>query len=152
RIGKEVPYEESIRVPFVVRWDRVIASPHTDPSLVENIDVAPTLVSVAQAAPETFDGRNMLPLLDGSPGGWRTRALIEHLDDGAGAPSYCAIRTANAIYVQYATGEEEYYRLGGDPLERTNRVTYPTFTTRIAALRDDARKRCNPLPPGMAPF
>ena len=152
RVGKEVPYEESIRVPFVVRWDRVISTPHTDSHLVENIDVAPTLVDVSHAAPETFDGRNLLPLLNGSSASWRTRALIEHLDDGAGAPSYCAIRTSNAIYVRYATGEEEYYRLAGDPFERTNRVGYATFATRVAALRDGARKRCNPLPPGMDPF
>jgi arylsulfatase A-like enzyme len=152
RVGKEVPYEESIKVPFVVRWDRVIASPETDPSLVENIDVAPTLVNISSAAPETFDGRNLLPLLRGNPATWRTRALIEHLDDGAGAPSYCAIRTSNAIFIHHATGEEEYYRLTGDPLERTNRVNNATFTTRIDALRDDARKRCNPLPPGMDPF
>jgi N-acetylglucosamine-6-sulfatase len=152
RVGKEVAYEESVRVPFVVRWDRVISSPHTDQSLVENVDVAPTLVSVSRGAPETFDGRSLVPLLDGGPGRWRTRALIEHLDDGAGAPSYCAIRTSNAIYIRYATTEEEYYRLAGDPLERTNKVSYPAFTSRIAALRVDARKRCDPLPPGMDPF
>jgi N-acetylglucosamine-6-sulfatase len=149
--GKVVPYEESIRVPFVVRWDRVISSPATDRHLVENIDVAPTLVGAADAASETFDGRSLLPLLRGAQVPWRGRALIEHLGQGD-VPSYCAVRTLNSIFVHYETGEEEFYKLGGDPLERTNRATDPKVAAKVNGLRGSLRTRCDPLPPDMPPF
>ena len=40
--SKVVPYEESIRVPFVIRDDALITSPRRDGHLVLNIDLAPT--------------------------------------------------------------------------------------------------------------
>ena len=40
---KLVPYEESIHVPFIVRFDPMIGSPREDEHLVVNIDLAPTI-------------------------------------------------------------------------------------------------------------
>jgi hypothetical protein len=90
--------------------------------------------------------------MDGGPTGWRSQLLIEHASPGA--PSYCADRTPQDIFVRYATGEEEYYRLGAqaDLYQRTNRITDPRFQTRITSLRNKTRVLCNPLPPEMPPF
>jgi arylsulfatase A-like enzyme len=152
RTGKTVPYEESIRVPMIIRWDRLGLSPGVDAHLVQNIDLAPTLVQAASASSPPADGRSLLPLLTGQSRNWRHDMLIEHA--GVGAPAYCADRTGKEILVHYATGEEEYYRLGphGDPYERTNQIGGARWQTRIGVLRDKLRTMCNPLPPGLPAF
>jgi len=148
--GKVVPYEESIRIPLVIRWDRLPATPRVDTSLVLNLDLPGTLAEAAGTQLAGTEGRSLLPLLEGTPATGPFGLLLEHY--GEGAPSYCGIRTKRAAFVHYATGEEEYYRLGNDPFELTNRVASTRWTTQIAALRDIARARCYPLPPDMSPF
>jgi N-acetylglucosamine-6-sulfatase len=152
RTGKTVPYEESIRVPLIIRWDRLGSAARVDDHLVQNIDLAPTLVQAAGASSPPADGLSLLPLLTGHAQSLGRNLLIEHA--GAGAPSYCADRTAKDIFVHYATGEEEYYRLGphADPSERTNLITSTRWQARIASLRDKLRTMCNPLPPDLPPF
>ena len=47
-VKKEVPYEEAIRVPLVVRADGIVGeAPRTDGHLVANIDLAPTIAAAA---------------------------------------------------------------------------------------------------------
>jgi arylsulfatase A-like enzyme len=152
RDGKNVPYDESIRIPLVIRWDRVIGAASTDGRLVQNVDLAPTIVQAAGASASSFDGRTLMPLLTGGSPQWRTNMLIEHVTNEV--PSYCADRTPKDILVHYATGEEEYYRLGAnaDPLEDINRISSTKFAPRISLLRDKLRQMCTPLPPGLPGF
>jgi len=150
RAGKVVPYEESIRVPLTIRWDRLPGTAPTRTRLVQNLDIAPTILDAAEATLPGVEGESLLPLLNGATGAWRSQMLFEHY--GEGAPSYCAIRTKDLLFVHYRTGEEEFYRLATDPYERMNRIASTTAAERIASLRDAARARCNPLPPDMTPF
>jgi arylsulfatase A-like enzyme len=107
QFAKKVPYEETIRLPFVVRADRFLAeAPSTDDEhMVLNIDVAPTFLelaghpdpsSVFPGCPNSddyfeesclarggrFDGYSFAPLVDPSLGPYvaRTEFLIEHWD------------------------------------------------------------------------
>jgi arylsulfatase A-like enzyme len=41
--GKNSVYEESSRVPFAVRYSRLVAKPRAETRLVANIDIAPTI-------------------------------------------------------------------------------------------------------------
>ena len=149
--GKTVPYEESIRIPFVLRWDRLANVPRTDTSLVQNVDVVPTLLEAAGAGGGGFDGMSLMPLLTERSTKWRSHMLIEH--SGSGPPDYCGDRTPNDILIHYATGEEEYYRVGrADPYELTNRISKPKFQRRIGNLRSKLRTMCSPLPPNMPAF
>ena len=151
RLGaKTVPYEESIRVPFVIRWDRLSGVPRTSDEMVVNVDVAPTITAAAGAASLPDDGRSLLRLLEDTPTRWRTEFVLEH--QGRAVPSYCGIRGASKVFVHYADGTEEYYRLGADPYQKSNAVSKIRFTDAIARLRDRARARCQPRPPEMPPF
>ena len=76
--SKVVPYEESIRVPLVIRADAMIASPHRDDHLVLNIDLAPTFADVA-GAQSTGDGRHE----HRSAARVHPRRMEERLPDGA---------------------------------------------------------------------
>jgi arylsulfatase A-like enzyme len=151
--AKLVPYEESIRVPFVVRWDRLSGEPRADARLVANIDVAPTLAEFAGTTAPGADGRSLAPLLTGSPFSWRTTFLIEHYGDpGAKPPTYCAVRSQTQLFVRYGTGEEEFYTLPKDPFELKNKSLNAGAQAGLTKLRDKARALCNPLPPGMPGF
>jgi N-acetylglucosamine-6-sulfatase len=68
---KQYPYEEAIRVPMIMR----LPGERTPPAIAKpaaNIDIAPTILELAHAAPcaaaggcRTIDGRSLLPLLTG---------------------------------------------------------------------------------------
>ena len=144
--NKQVPYEESIRVPYVVRYDPLTATPRTDPNLVLNIDLAPTFAALAGAAAPGAEGRSLIPLLTTPATPWRTDFLVEH--HLTGVPSYCAVRSTNAIYVRYNTREEELYLLASDPYQLANRATDPSQASLLASMRARAVQLCNPPPPG----
>lgn len=126
--GKAAPYEESIRVPLILRGPGV-ARGETRDQLVANVDLAPTLLELAGArAPGGLDGRSLVPLLRPAaapPAAWRSDVLLEYWaqDPGETVPSFAGLRSADRTYVEYATGERELYELGVDPFQLRN--VYP---------------------------
>jgi N-acetylglucosamine-6-sulfatase len=147
--GKGVPYEESIRVPLVVRYDALGVVPHVDDRLVLNIDLAPTIAAAAGVTPPSvLDGQDLRPLLgDAGPVDWRSVFLIEHL--GPRPPTYCAVRTKGFAFVAYRTGEEELYHLATDPFELgSDPDRYPR---KHHSLLQRLRDLCDPPPPGFVP-
>lgn len=146
--GKNVPYRDTHQVPLIVRYGGVVPSGEVDRTLVANIDIAPTVAELASVPTPPVDGLSLAPLF--SPGGEipRARVLIEH-GEGGPAPPLCAVRNAIEFYVRYATGEEEFYRYDLDPHELDNAAASPEAASRVKALRNGARRLCDPLPPGM---
>jgi N-acetylglucosamine-6-sulfatase len=139
--GKLWPYEESIRVPLVIRapW---IRSARVDRHLVLNIDLASTLAQLAHARPGLRqDGRSLVPLLRGASPPWRDEFVEEYLGesalDDAGPPPFRALRTKHWLYVEYWNGWRELYDLDHDPYELSNEAHNPTF----AAVRQRLRAR-----------
>ena len=147
---KEVPYEESIRVPLVIRYDPVVRQPRVDPHLALNIDLAPTIADVSGAGTPTVDGRSLLPLLRSPHAPWRRDFLLEHMQGTNHVPTYCGVRTEHDVYIQYATGEEELYDLRRDPNELTNAVRDTSERAALVALRARLAELCDPSPPGYA--
>jgi N-acetylglucosamine-6-sulfatase len=144
--GKGVPYEESIRVPFVVRYDPAGRAGQSPGGMVLNIDIAPTIVELSGVPAPRMDGQSLVPLLTGA-GAWsRNDFLIEHVGGGE-PPTWCAMRTQRYLYAVYGRGGRELYFLREDPLELDNRIN---DTRRALVERLDARLRvlCNPPPPG----
>jgi arylsulfatase A-like enzyme len=153
---KLVPYEESIRIPLVMRWDGVVPPGVPDRHLVANIDLAPTFAEAAGVSPPAVDGRSVLPILRGEDPSWRTEFLLEHLAYDRGRdkpmpPTYCGVRTQHRVFVHYASGFEEYYNLRVDPYQLRNAIGAPSGGW-VKRLRGDTRHLCQPLPPGMHPF
>jgi N-acetylglucosamine-6-sulfatase len=149
------PYEESARVPLLVRGPGVAAGSSTN-KLVLNTDYVPTFMDLAGAqTPPYVDGRSLLPVLTGSATtSWRTAILIEGRKYSADPEipvdlNYNGIRTSTSKYVEYAGGFRELYDLtpDADPNELTN--TYysadPTVPPRPSLrARLDALKSCQP--------
>jgi N-acetylglucosamine-6-sulfatase len=115
---KVLPYEESIRIPLVMRGPGV---PHArlDHRLVGNVDVPATILDATDTAPGLLpDGRSLLELL-GDPGAeWGRDILIENGNGANGVPTYRGIRTYRYLYIEHrTTGEYELYDLVEDPYQ-----------------------------------
>jgi len=122
--GKIWPYEESIRVPLVVRvpWAQTA---RVDGHFVLNIDFASTIAAIAGVRPRLpQDGRSFLPLLRGEPVAWRRDFGVEYLGtsmyEQGGPPPFRAVRARGWLYVAYENGWRELYDLRRDPYELQN--------------------------------
>lgn len=146
---KVVPYEESIRVPFVIRADGLISEARRDQHLVLNIDLAPTFADLAGVAARGVDGRSLVPLLSSPDGPWRADFLLEHMrKSGGGVPTYCGVHSRRYVYIDYVTGEQELYDLRRDPYELRNVVDRAHYRDARRSLQGRLRHLCDPLPPG----
>ena len=148
---KLTPYEESIRIPLVVRYDPLTRGTSTD-ALAVNIDLVPTIAEIAGMETPGAEGRSLVPLLRGDASAVRTEFLIEHLQFRTGPhhadpPTYCALRTVDRLFVHYDTGEEELYDLRRDPYQLRNIATDPARRAELDELRAQTKMACRPLPP-----
>jgi N-acetylglucosamine-6-sulfatase len=148
---KSSAYEESIRVPLVVRFDDVVTAPRKESRLVTNIDLAPTMAQVAGVPAPDVDGASMMSLLRSPQAAWRQDFLIEHKRSGPNdVPTYCAVRNGAFVYVAYETGDEELYDLAADPYQLDNLVPAGTARETLTAMRDRLAELCDPPPPGFS--
>jgi N-acetylglucosamine-6-sulfatase len=145
---KQVPYEESIRVPLVVRLPGQIPPGTISNALVSNVDLAPTIADFAGATIDA-DGVSLRPLLIDVASSARNEVVLEHLQFGKTIiPTYCGVRTPSFMFAHYATGEEELYDLVKDPRELRNvAVLRPNKTAQLRAL---TQSLCQPVPPGFS--
>jgi N-acetylglucosamine-6-sulfatase len=115
---KVLPYEESIRIPLVMRGPGV---PRTriDHRLVGNVDVTSTILDATDVAPwRVQDGRSLLELLADPGAEWGRDILIENGNGANGVPAYRGIRTYRYLYIEHrTTGEYELYDLQEDPYQ-----------------------------------
>ncbi len=146
---KLAPYEQSIQVPFVARYDGAIPASSSSDRLASNVDLAATIADYAGIDFST-DGVSLRPLLENGAS-VRGSILLEHLDYPANqnikVPTYCGVRTVRHKYIRYVDGFEELYDLGADPWELENLAGHPDATELQRSLRATARSLC-PGPPG----
>ena len=147
--NKQTPYEHDIRVPMLVRYDRLIDRPRTDDHFVLNIDLAPTFAALAGVAIPRADGVSLVPLFGKPFLEWRRDFLLEHRQDEGvfTVPSYCGVRAEGFTYVRYFTLEEELYDLERDPHQLRNVAKDRRYARRLELLRDRLRALCDPPPP-----
>jgi N-acetylglucosamine-6-sulfatase len=125
---KRWAYEESIRIPLLVRYPPLARSGTRIDELVLNVDLAPTLLELGGVAvPPDVHGQSFLPLLKGETEGWRDAFVTEYFEEipFPRIPTWEAIRTERWKYIRYPSlgnGFDELYDLQTDPFELQNQV------------------------------
>ncbi len=135
--SKGAVYEESIRVPFAMRYPALIPTPYVENRLVANIDIAPTLFELAGLPiPEDFDGRSLAPLFQEGP--WREDLLLECWPSRG---HWSAIHTGQFKYVETDDDLSELYDLEKDPYELENLIQNPAYQELIADMHAKLEKK-----------
>jgi len=143
-LGKWTPYDESLRIPFIIYDPRTRSRKgKVMDEMVLNIDVAPTILELAGIeVPEGMDGRSVVSLLDGKEKSWRKEFFYEHYCGvptvGSYLPRNEGIRTEKDKYVRWIDFElvEEYFDMEHDPQESNSLVGNTEYEARIQALRE----------------
>jgi arylsulfatase A-like enzyme len=145
RVDKRTAYEESIRVPLLVRYPPAAPAGRVVREMVLSLDLAPTILDLCNAAPlPDTDGRSWRPLLAGDTANWRTSFLYQYNYERAFpfTPNVRAVRTADWKYIRYPHGDggedrhaAELYDLRDDPLETRNLAADPTHAADLARLK-----------------
>jgi arylsulfatase A-like enzyme len=159
---KYLPYEESLRVPFILSGAGV-PDGRTVHGQVSNVDFAPTLLDLAKAKPgRTMDGVSLLPAAR-NPAKVPNRAIaieaLAPLFEGdipvnAWDRPYNGVRTNRYTYVVYKeTGDEELYDRQLDPYQLENVADRPAYAAvkaklagKLARLDDCKGRGCNVKP------
>jgi arylsulfatase A-like enzyme len=140
--GKMKIYEESIRVPLLMRGPGIPRGVSVD-DLAINADLAPTILDVANADPGlVMDGRSLIPVAN-DPGIEQGRELLIE------EPTFKAIRTERFMYAEHRGGARELYDLLKDPFELRSRHADPAYNAartqlagRLRQLRACAGSSC----------
>jgi N-acetylglucosamine-6-sulfatase len=121
--GKNFPYEESLRVPLVLRWQAggIPTGVVTD-RVGRLIDLPATMLDAAGAtAGRPQAGQSLLPIAKGPTEDAGEAVLIQggsFYHDGPWA--FQGVRKGTWKYVEHWSGEKELYDLAGDPFEIDN--------------------------------
>jgi N-acetylglucosamine-6-sulfatase len=129
-IDKRHMYEESMRVPFLAYAPGLIKPGIKISEMVQNIDIAPTILELAGAsAPGHMQGRSFLPLLQSTPIPWRDAVFYEYYWERnfPQTPTVHGIRTDRYKYIHYhgIWDCDELYDLQADPDESHNLIKAP---------------------------
>jgi N-acetylglucosamine-6-sulfatase len=144
---RRLAYEESIRLPLLVRYPSLARAGSAPKQMALTIDLAPTLLELAGVAAPPMDGRSLVPVLRGDAPPWRTSFLIEYWTDTVFPRvlrmGYDAVRTERHKYVRYRElqGMDELYDLERDPYELSNLIGSAAH----AALRESLQKELERL-------
>jgi len=139
-------YEESFRMPLIVRWPGVVKPGAVNIDLVQNIDFAPTLLDAAHVPiPREMQGRSMVPLLESRrPADWRTSVYYQFFEDRGAhkVPRHCGVRTDRYALIDfYRLHEWEMFDLQKDPNEVMSVAGDPAY----APVRDSLERELSRL-------
>jgi arylsulfatase A-like enzyme len=127
---KRLMYEESIRVPLLVKYPKMVQPRTTNGEMVLNVDIAPTILELAGVpVPEAMDGTSIKPLLEEKKIEWRQDFLYEYYEYPAVhmVRKNRGIRTMKWKYIHYFEEPQEFelFDLENDPHEMDNLIDNP---------------------------
>ena len=128
---KRLAYNESMRIPMVMRYPKVAKAGQLVTEMVLNADIAPTFLDLAGVRiPPQMQGKSILPLLRGQTEGWRQSFLFTYWPDLIYfIPRITAIRTEKYLYSKTPDNNDidELYDEQNDPAELNNLAENPKF-------------------------
>jgi arylsulfatase A-like enzyme len=155
---KRFMYEESLRMPFIVRYPREIAPGTVNQDIVLNVDFPPTFLELAGLdVPETFQGTSIRPLLQGhSPEDWQTSLYYRYWMHKADHNVYAhyGVRTLRYKLIYYYADaldqpgaidetyepEWELFDLANDPYELHSVYDDPAYADIVDELKEELHR------------
>ncbi len=138
-------YEESLKMPFVIRWPNVIDAGSENNDLIQNLDYAETFLDIAGVdIPSEMQGNSLVPLLKGkTPADWR-ESIYYHYHE------YPAVHSVNKHYgvrterykliYYYEIDEWELFDLQRDPHELNSIYDNPFYKDIIQELKQELKR------------
>ncbi len=146
-VERRLAYEESIRLPLLMRYPKLIKPGTIRDEMALNIDLAPTLLSLTGVpVPLEMQGRSLAPLLKGARTPWRDSFLIEYYSDKVFPRivqmGYKAVRSRRWKYIHYLelNGMDELYDLKTDPFEMTNVIDQPAARKALVRMKQELNR------------
>ena len=141
-IDKRNMYEESQKVPLLVYAPGMKFKNHTIDPVIQNIDIAPTVLAAAGVdIPKQMQGQSFLPLLRGDSIAWRDKAFYEYYWEFSypQTPTTLGVRAGNYKFIFYPGiwDISEFFDLSKDPEEKNNLYKHPAYQGEIAKLRKE---------------
>ena len=141
---KRFMYEESYRMPLLVKWPGVTEPGSVNKRLVSNLDFAETFLEIAGTEiPEDMQGVSLVPLLRGEdPADWRDALYYHYYEFNPDRRTVHAVRRHNGVQTDryklihfYNIGQYELFDLEQDPREMTSVADDPAYAEVLAGLK-----------------
>lgn len=141
---KRWAWDDSIRLPFLIRYPKLIRAGTTRTQMSLNIDLAPTMLELAGVQWDgPMHGRSFADVLRNPDAPFRNSFLAEFFGEKTGnIPDWQAVRTDHWKYIHYTGNEkfDEFYDLEKDPGEVHNGIMDARYSTPLAAMRSELKK------------
>ncbi len=138
--NKRVAYEESLRVPLLMRYPALIEPGTQRDQMALNIDIAPTLYDLVGVEPPIpVHGKSLVPVLKNPKAPLRDSFLAEYYLEEI-TPKHAewkTVRTDRWKFIHYPglEGMDELYDLKNDPLELENLISSSEHEERLDELK-----------------
>ncbi len=138
-------YEESMRMPLIVRWPGVVKAGSEDKHLVQNLDFAQTFLDIAGVkADPAMQGRSIVPLLKGqAPADWRTSIYYHYYEYPRPhrVQKHYGVRTDRyKLIYYYPVDEWELFDLHKDPDELNSVYGHPAYAEIVLELKKELKR------------
>lgn len=133
-------FEESFRMPFVVRWPGEVSKGSQPTELIQNIDYAPTFLEIAGLdIPGEVQGRSLVPLLKEEAVDWRDSLYYAYYELGEHAvPQHFGVRNDQYKLIYFpVTDEWNLFDLKADPQEMISVHDDPAYRSIRESLRNE---------------
>jgi arylsulfatase A-like enzyme len=142
---KRFMYEESLRMPFLVRWPAAIKAGTRSDAIALNVDFAPTFLQAAGLpVPADMQGHSLLPVLRGrTPADWRSSMYYRYYHDPGhhNTRAHYGVRTrTHKLICFWKKDQWELFDLAADPYELHNLYGEPGHEQLTASLKAELRR------------
>ncbi len=142
---KRFMYEESLRIPLLVRWPGVTPAGSTCQELALNVDFAETFLEAAGLpVPADMQGKSLVPVLKGQhPGDWRKSFYYRYYHDPGdhNTRAHLGVRTETHKLIYFWKKDQwEMYDLVKDPAELKNVYNDPEQAGKVAELKAEIER------------
>ena len=139
-VDKRWPYEEALRIPFIVRYPQLVNNPgRKADQMILNIDLAPSLLTLAGVpVRENTDGESFVPILQDASAPGRKAWLYEYFKEFPyNTPPLNAVRTETHIYTEYeGRRRPELFDIVTDPRQQRNLMGTPEGDRLLPGLKE----------------